>query len=61
MFIRKTREKPELIGKALHCWPSKVTYSTLTHDEVQKGVLRADAVKSLTDVLQVALTRKPTQ
>jgi len=39
-----------------------VNYCTLTHDEVQKGVLRADAVNSLTeDELQAALARKQTQ
>jgi len=34
MFVSKTREAPELIGKALHCWPNEVSYSTLTHEEV---------------------------
>ena len=36
MFIRKTREAPEVIAKALHCWPNEVSYKTLTHDEVKK-------------------------
>jgi len=59
MFIRKTREAPELLGKALHCWPNRVNYNTLTHDEVQKSVLRADAVNNLAeDVLRAALAWK---
>jgi len=34
MFVSKTREAPELIEKALHCWTSEVSYSILTHEEV---------------------------
>jgi len=61
-FIRKAREAPELIGEALHCWPNKVTYTTLTHDEVQKSVLRTDAVNSLSeDILQATLADKQAQ
>jgi len=33
-------------------------YKTLTHDEVQKSIKRADAVNNLTDVLQAALAWK---
>jgi len=58
-FIRKTQEAPELIGKALHCWPNGVSYNTLNHDEVQKSVTRADTVNNLTeDVLRAALAWK---
>lgn len=33
--IRKVREAPELIGKALYCWRNNVNYQALTYDEVQ--------------------------
>lgn len=59
LYIRKTKEAPEQIGKALHCWLNDVKYHTLTHDEVQRSVKRADAVNNLTeDVLQAALLWK---
>jgi len=62
MFVSKTREAPELIEEALHCWPNEGSYSTLTHEEVYKGVIRADAVNSLSeDVLQAALGSKLVQ
>jgi len=59
LFIRNTREVPELIGKALHCWPNNVNYHMLTPDEVWNSVKRANAVNKLTeDVLQAAIRWK---
>jgi len=59
MFVSRTRKIPEYIGKALHCWAKDVSYKTLTHDEVQRSVKRADAVNNLKeDVLQAALIWK---
>jgi len=48
-----------MIGRALHCWLNGVRYKTLTHDEIQESVIRAEAVNSLTkDVLRAALAWK---
>jgi len=62
MFVSKTWEAPELIGKALHCWLNEASYSTLTHEEVWKDLIRADAANSLSeDILQAALDNKQAQ
>ena len=47
MFIRQTREAPELIGKALHHWDNQVNYRTLTLEEITRSVQRADLANSL--------------
>jgi len=47
MFVRQTREAPELIGKALHQWDNKVNYRTLTYEEIIRSVQRADFANRL--------------
>jgi len=47
MFVRQTREAPELIGKALHHWDNQVNYRTLTLEEIIRSVQRADLANSL--------------
>jgi len=55
MFVSKIREATKLNGKALHCWLNDVSYQTLTNDELQRSVERADAVNKIrTDVLHAA-------
>jgi len=59
LFARRTRERPELFGRALHCWQNDVNYKTLTSEELQRSVTRADVVNQLTeDELQAALLWK---
>jgi len=58
-FARHTEERPELFGKALHCWQADATFSALPSAEVQRSVTRADAVNLLTeDELQEAIRWK---
>jgi len=47
MFVRQTREAPELFGKALHHWDNQVNYRTLTLEEIIRSVQRADPANSL--------------
>ena len=47
MFIRKAREAPELVGKALHHRDDQVNYCTLTYSEILRSVQRADVVNCL--------------
>jgi len=56
LYVVSIRETPELTGKALHCWFRNTSYQTLTHDEIQQSVKRADAVNNIKeDVSQAAI------
>jgi len=46
MYVRQTREAPQLIGKALHHWNDQVNYRTLTLEEIM-SVQRVDLTNSL--------------
>jgi len=61
MFVRQTREAPELIGKALHHWDNQVNYRTLTYEEIIRSVQRADLANSLQEegsILQELFCRR---
>jgi len=47
VYVTVVREAPELTGKLLHGWAEGVTYDTLTADEIQRSVKRANAVNRI--------------
>jgi len=60
MFVRQTREAPELCGKALHHWDNQINYNTPTLEEII-NVQRADLANSLQEdssILQELFCKK---
>jgi len=49
IYVRPVKVAPGLIGKMLHQWNLQVTYQTLTLEEIQSSVNRADATNLLHD------------
>jgi len=56
VFVKRLWEVSKADEVALHCWLPGVTYRTLTEDEINRSVRRADAIGETVKAVQHAMS-----
>ena len=56
VFVKRLWEVSKADEVALHCWLTGVTYRTLTEDEINRSVRRADAIGETVKAVQHAMS-----
>jgi len=63
VYVTRLWEVPKADEMALHCWLPDINYRTLTLDEINRSVLRAQAIGETVKAVQHAMTiwKRPEQ